>query len=116
MKPEEIFAIHPKIRWAGWATRRGQVQFAQMREGLESYTPDANDRATLEIRAQYLIETVEQECVWGGTLDHITIAFEKYVEIVIPLKTSYMAITVEKDLEPEAYSTVCRAIRALDKS
>lgn len=86
-----------------------------MKGGLVSFTPDANDRATLEIRAQYLIETVEQECAWGGTLDHITIAFEKYVEIIIPLKTSYVAITVEKDLPPEAYSPICKAIRTLEE-
>lgn len=113
LSADDIFAVHPKIRWAGLATRKRKVTFMQMREGLTSLSPESNDRATLEVRAQYIIETVEQECEWSGALNHIAISFEKYVEIIIPLKTAYVAITVEKDLPPTAYETICKAIRDL---
>jgi len=114
LNPEEIFAIHPKIRWVGLATRKGKVIFAQMREGATSLTPSANDLSTLEIRTQYIIEAAEQESRWVGALDHITFCFEKYVEVNIPLRDSYVAITVEKDLAAESYPKISRAIRELD--
>lgn len=113
LSADDIFAVHPKIRWAGLATKKGKVTFMQMREGLTSLSPESNDRATLEVRAQYIIETVEQECAWGGVLDHIAISFEKYAEIIIPLKTTYVAISVEKDLPPASYEAICKAIREL---
>lgn len=114
MKPDDIFAIHPKIRWAGLATRDGGIVFQQMRPGLASFTPDSNDRLTLEVRAQYIIETVEQESNWAGPVDHLTICFDRYVEIIVPLKKAYVAITVEKDLTPDQYERIAESIRALE--
>jgi len=114
LKPEEIFAVHPKIRWAGSATRKGNVIFAQMRDGLTSLTPSANDLSTLEIRTQYIIEAAEQESRWVGPLDHIAFCFEKYVEVIVPLGDSYVAITLEKDVPPESYPKISKAIRQLE--
>lgn len=113
--PEMVFDVHPKIRWAGLANRKGRVSFMQMREGVTSLTPESNDRAALEIRAQYIIETVRQECQWTGEVDSVTITFEKFVEILVPLKEGYAAITVEKDLAPEAYTGICKALRELEQ-
>lgn len=114
LKPEEIFAVHPRIRWAGSATRKGAVIFAQMREGVTSLTPNSNHLSDLEIRTQYIIESAEQESKWIGALDHITFCFEKYVELVVPLKDSYVAINLEKDVPPESYPRISRAIRELE--
>jgi len=114
LSAEEIFAINPKIRWAGLASRRGRVIFIQMRDGLQSHTPDSHDKLTVEVRAQYIIETVEQEAVWGGEVQHVAIVFEKFVELIIPLKSAYAVITVEKDLQPDSYPAICRGIRELE--
>lgn len=114
MRPEEIFAVHPRIRWAGLATRKGAVIFAQMREGVKSLTPDSNHLSDLEVRTQYIIESAEQESKWIGALDHITFCFEKYVELVVPLKDSYVAINLEKDVPPESYPRISKAIRELE--
>ena len=115
MKPEEIFAVHPGIRWAGLATRKGGVIFAQMREGVTSLTPTSNDLTVLEIQTQYIIESAELESKWNGALDHITFCFEKYVELIVPLKKGYVAITVEKNVPSEAYPRISRAIRDLEE-
>jgi len=114
LNPEDIFALHPLIRWVGIATRRGRVVSAQMREGITSLTPNTNDLNTLEIRTQYIIEAAEQESRWAGALEFITFAFEKYVEIIIPLENSYAAITVEKEMPPQSYPELARAIRELE--
>lgn len=114
MKPEEIFALHPKIRWAGLATNKGAVVFAQMRKGVTSFTPDTNKLADFEIRAQYIIESAELEGKWVGPLDHITFCFEKYVELIVPIKDGYVAINLEKDVPSEAYPRISKSIRELE--
>jgi hypothetical protein len=114
MKPADIFGIHPKIRWAALATRDGQIVFRQMRLGVVSITPDSTDRVTFEVRAQYIVESVEQETKWAGPVDHLDIHFEKYVEVLVPLRAGYVAITVEKDLSPANYKSIAASIRALE--
>ena len=114
MKAEEVFAVHPKIRWVGLASRKGRVIFAQMREGVTSLTPSSNDLSTLEIRTQYVIEAAEQESRWVGALHHIIFCFEKYVEMVVPLRDSYVAVTLERDVSPESYTEISKAIRELE--
>jgi len=84
-----------------------------MREGVQSLTPYNNDLSTLEIRTQYIIEAAELECEWVGPLDHISFRFEKYVELIVPLSESYVAITLENDVTPESYPTITKAIREL---
>ena len=114
MKPEEVFAVHPRIRWAGLATRKGAVIFAQMREGVTSLTPNSNDLSDLEIRTQYIVESAELESWWAGGFDHVTFCFERYVELVVPLKDCYALITLEKDVPPESYPRISKAIRELE--
>ena len=114
MRPEDIFAIHPGIRFAGLANRNGQILFSKMREGVVSYTPDSVERTGLEDHGRYFIETAEQEVKWGGTLEHIAVSYEKYVVLIIPLERSYVMISLEKDVPVESYASICKAIRALD--
>ena len=80
---------------------------------MTSLTSTSNDLTVLEIQTQYIIESAELESKWNGALDHITFCFEKYVELIVPLKESYLAITVEKDVPPESYPRISKAIRKL---
>ena len=114
LKPEDIFAVHPKIRFAGLAKRNGQILFAQMREGVASHTPDSLDRTGLEDHGRYFIEMAEQEIKWSGTLEHIAVSYEKYVVLIIPLQQRYVLISLEKGVPAESYTSICKAIRALD--
>jgi hypothetical protein len=47
-------------------------------------------------------------------LDHITFVFEKFAEIILPLKNSYVVITVDKDMPLQSYSEISKAIRELE--
>lgn len=114
LKPEDIFAVHPGIRFAGLANRNAQILFSKMREGVVSYTPDSVERTGLEDHGRYFIETAEQEVKWSGKLEHITVSYEKYVVLYIPLKQSYVLISLEKNVPAESYISICKSIRALD--
>ncbi len=85
-----------------------------MRKGVTSFTPDTNKLADFEIRAQYIIESAELEGKWVGPLDHITFCFEKYVELIVPIKDGYVAINLEKDVPSEAYPRISKSIRELE--
>lgn len=50
VKPELIFAVHPKIRWAGMLTRRAEILFAQMRPAITSLSDVQEDKLLLELR------------------------------------------------------------------
>ncbi len=115
LKPEDIFAVDPKIRFVGLANRNGQILFSKMREGIASYTPDSIDRTAVEDHGRYFIEKAEQEAEWSGMLEHIAVSYEKYVVLIIPLKQRYALITLEKDTPAESYASISKAIRALDK-
>jgi hypothetical protein len=114
LKPEDIFAVHPLIRFAGLANRNGQVLFAKMREGIVSSTPESVDRTGLENHGRYFIETAEQEVKWSGSLEYIVVAYEKYVIVFIPLVEKYVLISLEKSVPAEVYTNISKAIRALD--
>jgi hypothetical protein len=85
-----------------------------MREGVVSHTPDSVERTGLEDHGRYFIETAEQEVKWSGKLDHIAVSYEKYVVVYFPLKQGYALISLEKDVPAESYTSICKAIRALD--
>jgi hypothetical protein len=85
-----------------------------MREGVTPLVPITNNLSTLEIRTQYLIESAQLESKWVGALDHITFSFEKYVELIVPLKDGYVGITIEKDVPAESYAKISKAIRELE--
>jgi len=114
LKPEDVFAIHPRIRFAGLANRNGQILFSKMRDGVVSYTPDSVERTGLEDHGRYFIETAEQEVKWSGMLEHIAVSYEKYVVLYVPLKQGYVLLSLEKDVPAESYTRICKAIRAVD--
>jgi hypothetical protein len=113
LKPEDIFAVHPGIRFAGLANRNGQILFSKMREGVLSHTANSVERTGLEDHGRYFIETAEREVKWSEKLEQFAVSYEKYVALYIPLKQRYVLISLEKDVPAESYTSICTAIRAL---
>jgi hypothetical protein len=112
--PEDVFAISPFIRWAGLATAKGKVIFAQMRRGVKSLTPEEDDRAMLELRAQFLTEMCGTVTIWAGAVDYIAISYELFTELIVMLKDKYVAVTLEKG-SPENFKDIAKSIRAKEK-
>ena len=111
--PEGIFEIDPNIRWAGLATRRGKVVFAQMRPGVESITPEEDDRMLLEIRAQYITEICEQVDRWAGPTEFIAMSHEKFIELIVILGETYVCVTLDKATPTRSLGEIANSIRIL---
>ncbi len=113
LKPDDVFAVNPNIRWAGLATTKGEVIFCQMRRGVKSLTPEDDDRLLLELRAQYITETSERVSRWAGTVEYIAISYEKFVELIIILEDKYMVVTLEKNVPAQAFPEIAKSIQNL---
>jgi len=113
LKPEEVFATHPGIRWVGLATNRGKVIFSKMRDGVKSITPDSDDLLLLELRSQYITEMTQQVAHWAGPADYVAISYERFTELTIILKDEYVVLTVEKDVEAQEFPRIAGSVREL---
>lgn len=113
LRPEDVFAVNPNIRWAGLATKTGQVIFSQMRPGVKSLTPEEDDRLLLELRALFIAEMSERTSQWAGPVQYIAIGYEKFTELITVLKDKYMALTLESTASPQALVEVTKSIQAL---
>ena len=115
MTPEDIFAVNPNIRWAGLATSRGKVIFSQMRRGVESLTPAEDDRALLELRAQFLSDMCRTVSMWAGSTNYVAINYEKFTELIVILKDEYVVVTLEKGAPAASFEKITESIRAIGK-
>jgi len=115
MTPEDVFAISPNIRWAGLATSKGKVLFSQMRQSVKSLTPEEDDRAMLELRAQFLTEMCGPVTIWAGPVSYVAISYELFTELIVILKDKYAAVTLEKATPAEAFKEIAKSIQALEK-
>lgn len=112
MTPEDVFAINPNIRWVGSATTKGKVLFTQMRRGVKSLTPEEDDRAMLELRAQFLTEMCGPVTMWAGALNYIAMNYEQFTELVVMLRDKYVAVTLEKGTPAEDFKEIAKSIQA----
>lgn len=97
-KPEEIFALHPMIRWAGMATRKGEVLFTPMRPGIKTLTDKEEGKLLLELRLPLLLEMGERPSQWSGPPDFAIISYEKFFELYVARGNYLLAVTVEGEI------------------
>ena len=97
LTPEQIFSLHPKIRWAGLATDKGEVVFAQMRPGIQSHSPEDADESFMQLGPLLLTGVCERLAPWAGSLETVASVYEKVVLLVTKLERRYLALTVNRE-------------------
>ncbi len=95
--PERIFALNPKIRWAGLATDQGEVLFATMRPGITSLSPEDTDRTFMQLGPMLLSGVCERLAPWAGPLEAVVSRYRKVVMIVRKLDKLYLALTINSE-------------------
>jgi len=98
ISPEEVFQLHPKIRWASFSTESGRIAFSQMRPGLTSYTPEQDDRAFMEFGPQLMTGIAERLSPTGGAgkVQSLIVNMEKDAVLLAPLRGGYLAISADR--------------------
>jgi len=99
LTPDDVFRLHPKIRWAALSREAGIVEFSRMRPGVVSHTSDAEDRAFMEIGPLVMSGLAERLTPEGkaGKLECVIACFEKDYVLMAKVRDGYLAISVERD-------------------
>lgn len=111
--PEDVFRLHPKIRWVGLATNEGQVIFSQMRKGVETMTPEEDDRRLLEMGALVLRGVAERSSPYAGHVRSIAILYAKFGELIVKHNENNLILTF--DLGDGGQQTLLEIINGLEQ-
>ena len=93
---DQIFNLHPKITWAGFATLNGELSFAKMRPNVESLWPPAMDESFAQLGPMLVLGVCDRLVQWVGPLDHVTGIYEKVALVITKLDDGYLAITINR--------------------
>lgn len=64
--PEDVFRLHPKIRWVGLASEKGEVVFVRTRPGVKSLSPEKEDRSFMELSPLLIVGACGRLSGWAG--------------------------------------------------
>lgn len=96
LTPEQIFALHPKIRWAGLATDHGEVLFVKMRLGVKSLSPEDADRSFMQLGPMLLSGVCERLVPWAGPLETVVGTYANVAMIITKFGRRFLALTIDK--------------------
>jgi hypothetical protein len=113
--PEEIFRLHPKIRWTAFSTQEEKVTFSEMRPGVTSYTSEREDRSFMEFGPQVMGGIAERLSITGGAgkLESLIVNLEKDSVLLTPVRNGYLAISVNRTDSLDVFKEIEPKIRRL---
>ena len=109
--PEDVFKIHPKIRWVGLASEHGEVIFAKQREGLKSLSPEDAERSFMQMGPLLVTSICERMSPWGGPVGSIIVNYEKVTSLIMKVKDGYLALTVEKEQASQSILEITKSLQ-----
>lgn len=88
-----------------------------MRPGISSLSPEEEDRSFMELNPLLIVGACERLSKWAGDVDSIAIRYEKVVMYLMRRKGRVLALTIEKETEPESdhktITAISRSLRAI---
>jgi len=112
--PDDVFRVHPKIRWVAWVSEEGRVRFCQMRPGVVSHCPEEEDFRFAEFNPLLLIGAGERMARWDGRVESVTVAYEKVLMYVRKFKDGILTLTVDKENDgTDAIREISKTLNAM---
>jgi hypothetical protein len=109
--PERIFALNPKIRWVGLANDNGEVIFSKMRRGVESLSPEHEDREFMQLGPMLLTGVSERLAPWAGGLEAVIVRYAEATMIIRRFGKNHLAVTIDS----EDYDSVRETMDSLEQ-
>lgn len=109
---DQVFNVHPKIRWAGLASEAGDVIWVQQRPDVKSFSPSETDRAFVQMGPLIVSGVCERLSPWTGRVASIIINYEKVTSLITKIKAGYLCMTIEKE---GAQKSVQEIVESLEK-
>ena len=113
LRPEQVLAVHPKIRWVGIVTMKGSVLLSEMRPGVKRVTTEEEDRLMLELQAPFHREMNNRRGKLSGPVDLAVVNFQAFYELHVPFGENLVVVTVEKDVPFSDLPEIARKIKDL---
>jgi hypothetical protein len=114
--PEDVFRLHPKIRWAGLVSEKGEVAFVKMRPGVNSLSPEEEDRSFMEMNPLLILGAGSRLSKWAGEVESIAIRYEKIVMYLMRKHERILALTMDKESEAQGdHAAITEISSSLDK-
>lgn len=112
--PDDVFRLHPSIRWAGLASERAGAIFSKMRPGLKSLSPEKEDLSFMELNPQLIIGACDRLSAWAGEVNSVAIEYEKVIMYLVRHNAKILALTIErKSNSPDIITEMAPSIRQL---
>ena len=115
LRPEQVLAIHPKIRGVGMVSMRGTVLFSQMRPEVKRMAPEVEDGLMLELQAPFHTEMANRRAKWIGPVELAVVSYRAYYELHVPLGENLVVVTVEKGTPFADMPEIARKIKNLSE-
>ena len=112
--PDDVFRLHPSIRWVGLASERGGAIFSKMRSGLTSLSPEKEDLSFMELNPQLIIGACGRLSAWAGEVNSVAIEYEEVIMYLVRHNGKILALTIErKSTSPDIIVEIAPSIRHL---
>lgn len=111
---ESVFQVSPKITWCALVDREIGLILSRTREEDVDHAVAEEELMFAEIRAPFILEAIEHSPAQRDSLDYVQIRFERITNMIVPLKASYLVITVENDIPVDVCTEIVRRIRSLE--
>ena len=108
-----MFQLHPKIRWAAFASDDGKVHFSKMRGGVESYTTEAEDRSFMELGPLFMTSLAERltPAEKAGRLESIVVNLDKDSILLMKVENGHLAISADRASSVDVFVKISPIIR-----
>jgi len=113
VSPEQVFAVHPKIRWVGMVTMKGSILLSEMRPGVERVTTEEEDRLMLELQAPFHREMNNRRGKLSGPVGFAVVSFQAFYELHVPVGEYLVVVAVENDIPFAQLQEITRKIKGL---
>ena len=111
---DNIFRLHPKIRWAACSTEQGEVLFSKTRDDLNRDGLNSYD-AFMELRFLVMWEAAEHiiPAQAGGTLENMIINLSKASVLIAAHGSGHLALSVDREEASRIFTEIIPRIKQL---
>jgi len=110
---EEAFRSNAEIRYIGLVDNKFHVLQSQMREGIQSVTPDHQDRSFIQIMPPIIVDAVEKLQSFYGKLDNVSIRYEKLMLVFFRLEDLVVVLSFDPSLSSPFIDSLSSSVREL---
>jgi len=103
---EEAFRKDIRIRYVGIVDDEFHVLLSKMREGVQSVTTNEQERNFVQVMPPIIVDAVEKLQPILGTLDNVTVRFEKVLLVFFHLSTFTIVLSFNPDVSTPFISSL----------